>query len=304
MKRALLICLTPANVGLILITTATLIEHFPWTRAILSHAIFQQPYEEGANIIPKLQTRKRRHGEVAGLAQGHTTERQSLDLNLQKWFSWSPHHETSVCSSVCHASCSAHPLATGHELCFYFLLCYTLWHPSFSTSEWAFYISSTSYFLPTFSLFNKYVLVTSWAQQSWLVSTVAASKALVALVCCPPFPISHPALLDSTGKKVKKYFQGLTVKGSEKLSTHTFTLPMKTQDDRAHVWQSLVLIQTRPLPSTPCSNFRHITDNKDYGAICISVCDSVFSLWNGNGINIDLLGFEWGLNESLDWCLN
>lgn len=210
-----------------------------WTRAILPHAIFQQPYEEGANSIPKLQTRKRRHREVVGLAQGHTTERQSLDLNLQE-------------SDARNAS-SDHPTMTPQYPHLYVMLPpqHAHWRrvmnfafTFFCARPYGIHLfpSLSEHF--TFPLqvifFIRSVCLTSisWlppGHNSWLVSTVAVSKALVALVCCPAFLISHPALLYSVGKKVKKYFQGLTGKGSQKLSTNTFILPMKTQVYRAKV---------------------------------------------------------------------
>lgn len=50
-------------------------------------------------------------------------------------------------------------------------------------------------------------------------------KALVALVYFPPFLISCFSLLYNIRNKVKKDFQGVTLKGPQKVSTDLFTYP-------------------------------------------------------------------------------
>ena len=141
---------------------------------------------------------------------------------------------------------------------------------SFSISEWAFYLSSTNYFcihLFVQQIFLDYLLGAGSMINCWSCSGIF----LVALVYFPPFLISCLSLLYSIGNKVKKDFQGVTLKGSQKLSTNPFTLPMKTQVCRASMWLSLVLIKTYSSPSSPCFNLstRYIIDNKCNLHICI-----------------------------------
>lgn len=169
--------------------------------------------------------------------------------------------------SIYHTSSPALPLAI-HEPAFvqYFLFCSVFFHLWVSILSFLYRLflyplicSTNIAWLPPGCRF--------YGINCWSCSGIF----LVALVYFPPFLISCLSLLYSIGNKVKKDFQGVTLKGSQKLSTSPFTWPMKTQVYRASMWLSLVLIKTYSSPSSLCFNLstRYIIDNKYYLDICI-----------------------------------